>query len=208
MVQALWHSKVDKQQMDAYMDVAVVHKDTEETTPHVTRSSRKRPREEDTNEKSQGTEYIHLVHEEFFTHAHNARACMYMYTCMILHACISTYVLKIFAGNILSRLMETPAKKLRKFYRASAVKSSSLLRSKSTLAKVVANGMPRNAIELVPIAEASPAHLSTSAVSKSQSSCLADGDESVPVRRSPRLKAMVQSKIKSSPNVRIGAFVK
>ncbi|XP_065909077.1 TBC1 domain family member whacked-like isoform X2 [Dysidea avara] len=90
MVQALWHTRVDKQQMDAYMDVAVIHKDTEETAPRITRSSRKRPREDDTN---------------------NCKD-------------------KSSQGSIFSRLMETPAKKLRELASASVVKSSSLLRSR------------------------------------------------------------------------------
>jgi len=64
MVQVLRHTRVDKQQMNAYMDVAMIHKSTKETEPRVTRSSRKRPREEDTNncssKSSQGmyTDYI------------------------------------------------------------------------------------------------------------------------------------------------------
>jgi len=68
MVQRLWHTRVDKQQMDAYMDVAVIRKDIEETAPRVTRSSRKRRREEDTNncssKSSQGincTQYMYSV---------------------------------------------------------------------------------------------------------------------------------------------------
>ena len=68
MVQALWHTRVDKQQMDAYMDVAVIHKDTEETAPRITRSSRKRPREDDTNnckdKSSQGTNYVYVYTHE------------------------------------------------------------------------------------------------------------------------------------------------
>jgi len=121
--------------------------------------------------------------------------------------------------------METPAKKLREFASASAVKSSSLMRSMKTASrtsarsKVAKDGMSPSAVEMVPMAKVSPMplleysiknpylqpgmfNLSPSAVFKPQASYSSDVEESVPVRRSPRLRAMIQSKIKSSPNVR------
>ena len=62
MVHTLWHTRVDKQQMDAYMDVAMTHKDIEEIAPRITRSSRKRPREEDTNNcSSKSSQGIHCI---------------------------------------------------------------------------------------------------------------------------------------------------
>ena len=133
-------------------------------------------------------------------------------------------VFNICVGSIFSRLMETPAKKLRELASASVVKSSSLLRSRKIASrtpsrtKVATNGMSPSAIELVPIKRASPTpllecsvenpyllpgmfNLSPPAVLKPQYSHSSDIEDSVPVRRSPRLRAMMQSKIKSSPNV-------
>ena len=130
-----------------------------------------------------------------------------------------------FAGNILSRLMETPAKKLREFASASAVKSSSLLRSMTTISrtparrKVATDRISPSAIEMVPMIKASPMplleysmenpylqpgmfNLSPPANFKTLSSYYSDVEDNAPVRRSPRLRAMMQSKIKSSPNVR------
>ena len=117
--------------------------------------------------------------------------------------------------------METPAKKLREFASASAVKSSSLLRSMTTTSrtparrrKVAIDGMSPTAMEMVPMAKASlleysmenpylqPGmfNLSPPAIFKPRSSYSPDVDNNV--RRSPRLRTMMQSKIKSSPNVR------
>ena len=66
MVSVLWHhtSNVDKQEMDALMDIAVSSGDTETKskspaarapdTKSATKSSRKRPREDDDKSEQQG----------------------------------------------------------------------------------------------------------------------------------------------------------
>jgi len=100
-------------------------------------------------------------------------------------------VYTIFTGSIFSRLIETPAKKLREFASAS---SSSLMGSMKTASRTPARSEVAKDGEML--------NLSPPVVFKPQASYSSDDEESVPVRRSPRLRAMMQSKIKSSPNVR------